>query len=80
MKTPNIDALAEKGVSLANHFGTAPQCSPARGSLLTSKTPHMNGLTGLTHRGFQYHEPSKTVINEFRKAGYSTELIGFQHE
>ncbi|MBD3353543.1 MAG: sulfatase-like hydrolase/transferase [Candidatus Lokiarchaeota archaeon] len=80
MKTPNINKVAKNGVMLTNHFGTAPQCSPARGSLITSKHPHVNGLIGLTHRGFEISEKQKTLFHQFKNNGYKTKLIGFQHE
>lgn len=82
MKTPNLDAVAQKGVMLTNHFGTAPQCSPARGSLITSMHPHVNGLTGLTHRGFEIAPENQkiTIFQHFKKHGYFTKLVGFQHE
>ena len=34
VKTPNIDALAEKGVNFTNAHCPAPGCSPCRNSLL----------------------------------------------
>ncbi len=80
MQTPNIDKLAEQGAMLTSHFGTAPQCSPARGSLITGKAPHINGLVGLTHRGFKIEDPSKTILQHFKNNGYATTLVGFQHE
>jgi len=80
MDTPNIDGLAQKGAMLTNHFGTAPQCSPARGSLITSQHPHENGLCGLTHRGFGIENKENTIFNHFKNHGYETVLIGFQHE
>src|SRR6056297_2811807 len=82
MKTPNLDAIAQKGVMFTNQFGTAPQCSPARGSLITSMHPHVNGLTGLTHRGFEIAPENQkiTIFQHFKKHGYFTKLVGFQHE
>ena len=80
MVTPNIDALAARGALLSNHFGTAPQCSPARGSLITGKHPHQNGLVGLTHRGLALSNPDQTIYQHFQSHGYHTRLIGFQHE
>ena len=50
LKTPNLDRLAQEGIRFTNHFCTAPQCSPSRGSIQTSLYPHQNGLMGLTNR------------------------------
>ena len=35
VKTPNIDAVARKGVRFSQAFCAAPSCSPARARLLT---------------------------------------------
>ena len=35
IKTPNIDALSEKGMIFTNHYSGAPVCAPARSVLLT---------------------------------------------
>ncbi len=80
VETPNIDRFAEQGVKFTNAFCTAPQCSPSRGSLITGKMPHTNGLIGLTHRGFRLNPGLKTLPALLAQAGYSTHLFGFQHE
>jgi arylsulfatase A-like enzyme len=80
IETPNIDRVAENGVRFTNHFSTAPQCTPSRGSLITGKYPHNNGLMGLTNYGWNLPEHNKTIPNLLRQNGYSTHLIGLQHE
>ena len=35
VKTPNIDNLAERGIQFLNAWSTAPQCSPARASIIS---------------------------------------------
>lgn len=37
--TPNIDGLAENGMSFTNAYSAAPICSPARASIMTGKYP-----------------------------------------
>ena len=37
IETPNIDALAKKGMMFTQHYTSAPVCAPARYSLLTGK-------------------------------------------
>ncbi|KAA5825188.1 sulfatase [Algibacter amylolyticus] len=37
IKSPNIDALANKGVKFTNHFVNAPSCGPSRYTLLTGQ-------------------------------------------
>ncbi len=40
IRTPNIDGLARAGLRVERAFGTSPQCSPSRISMLTGKYPH----------------------------------------
>jgi arylsulfatase A-like enzyme len=80
VKTPNLDNLAESGVKFVNHFCTAPQCSPSRGSIQTSLYPHQNGLMGLVNWGWALSETCKTLPMYLKENGYTTHLIGLQHE
>lgn len=38
-ETPNLDALAAKGVKFTNNYATSPVCSPTRSSIMTGKNP-----------------------------------------
>lgn len=77
--TPAIDAIAADGVLFENHYATAPQCSPSRGSLMTGRYPHVNGLMGLAHEDWEL-TPDETTMPEYLNAcGYSTHLFGLQH-
>jgi arylsulfatase A-like enzyme len=80
IKTPNLDALAGDGVVFDNHFCTAAQCSPSRGSIMTGRMPHNNGLIGLAHIGWQVGAQEITLPMYLNAAGYDTHLFGFQHE
>ncbi|MEH6727335.1 MAG: sulfatase-like hydrolase/transferase, partial [Hyphomicrobiales bacterium] len=44
MDTPNIDRLAERGVTFTNCHVTAPSCVPCRASLFSGYYPHTNGV------------------------------------
>lgn len=77
--TPNIDAIAADGVLFENHCATAPHCSPSRGSLMTGRYPHVNGLMGLAHEGWELHPDEKTIPEYLNACGYSTHLFGLQH-
>lgn len=80
IETPNVDRLAHEGVRFANAFCSAPQCSPARGSLLTGLYPHRHGLIGLTHRGFRLRPDVPRLPGLLSDAGYHTLLFGVHHE
>ena len=80
LQTPNLDKLAKDGIRFTNYFCTAPQCSPSRGSIQTSLYPHQNGLMGLVNRGWSLPSSNKTIPMYLRESGYSTHLIGLQHE
>ena len=44
LSTPNLDALAAKGLRFDNFFCASPVCSPARASILTGKIPSAHGV------------------------------------
>lgn len=79
VETPNIDALAENGALFENHFVTAPQCSPSRGSLLTGLHPHVNGLMGLAHEDWELSEEITALPEYLKQAGYESHMFGLQH-
>ncbi len=80
LDTPEIDGLANDGVSFTHYFCTAAQCSPSRGSIMTGRYPHNNGLIGLAHIGWEIGAQEVTLPMYLNAAGYSTHLIGVQHE
>ena len=44
VKTPNLDALARRGVSFTHAYCSAPACNPSRASLLTGVRPSTSGV------------------------------------
>ncbi len=44
IRTPHIDALAQRGIRFDNFFCASPVCSPARASLLTGRMPSAHGV------------------------------------
>lgn len=56
--TPNLDALAGKGVRFTR-FYTQPMCAPTRASILTGVDNHQNGLGAMApmHTKNQYMKP-----------------------
>jgi len=43
IQTPNIDALASRGMFFTKAYASAASCSPCRSSILTGMYPHSNG-------------------------------------
>ena len=54
--------------------------TPRRGAIQTSLYPHQNGLMGLVDHGWTLPESNKTLAMYLKENGYSTHLMGFQHE
>lgn len=50
-ETPNIDALAAKGMRFKQGYAACPVCSPTRASIMTGKYPQRTGVTA--HIGAQ---------------------------
>src|SRR5690242_10310647 len=46
IQTPNIDALARRGVRFTQFYAAAPVCSPSRAALLTGRYPLVCGVPG----------------------------------
>lgn len=65
--TPNIDALAQDGVSFSNAFCQNPVCAPSRCSFMTGLYPHTNG-----HRtmGYMLHRGEKNLFQLLKNNDY----------
>jgi arylsulfatase A-like enzyme len=79
-KTPNIDALAKKGILFKQHYSSAPVCAPARGALMTGlHTGHgaVRGNYEVRPEG-QHPMPAGTftLAHMFKNAGYTTGAFG----
>jgi arylsulfatase A-like enzyme len=84
--TPNLDALAARGVQATN-FHVAPMCSPTRAALLTGVEPHRAGVGTVAHvdPGFPGYAselaPDVMTMAEIlrERAGYATMMVGKWH-
>lgn len=76
VQTPNIDALARRGVRLSNAFVTTALCSPSRASMLTGQYAHR-------HRVVDNNSPipggTTFFPQQLQAAGYETAFIGKWH-
>ncbi len=82
VKTPRIDALAEKGLRFTDYYAAAPICSPSRTGLMTGCYPRRTGNAIWVHRPDAKHgiPPSLTTMAElFQNEGYATACIGKWH-
>lgn len=75
-ETPNIDALARRGVAFDNAYSGSTTCVPARVSLLTGLQHHR---VPIQVNRFALREGFWTVAHALRQAGYQTALIGKMH-
>lgn len=77
-KTPNIDALANRGVLFANAHCAAPLCNPSRTALLFGKRPTTTGVVGNMDdwRKFDSLKGSESLPQLFRRNGYFTAAAG----
>lgn len=75
-KTPNIDALAARGVKFERAYCTFPLCGPSRNSMLTGLYPNSTGI--LTNgQVFRQTIPSQQSLSQaFRLDGYFAARIG----
>lgn len=71
--TPNIDALALKGMKFTNAYVNHPVCSPSRVNFMTGWYPHTRGHRTLTHL-IQPHEPN--LLRYLKDGGYHVAWAG----
>ncbi len=83
--TPNLDALAAKGLRFTQFYNTS-RCCPTRASLLTGLYPHQAGIGHMNwadngHDGYRGNlSPRTMTIPEVLKAGgYRTYICGKWH-
>lgn len=65
--TPNLDALAEEGVSFSQAYCQNPVCSPSRCSFMTGLYPHTHGHRTMRHL---LHPGESTLLKELKDSGY----------
>lgn len=85
--TPNIDALAARGVLHHEFYSTNGMCSPGRASMLTGLMPSQHGIHSWL-RDVDMHkwpehwsavEEYESLVTRLKKAGYSTAMVGKHH-
>lgn len=81
ISTPVLDQLIKEGRNFSEAHTNASLCTPARYSLLTGRYSFRNGLNGVATG---YSKPMieytrETLPAVFKKAGYTTAIIGKWH-
>ncbi|MEO1983902.1 MAG: sulfatase [Fuerstiella sp.] len=76
VETPNIDALAHKGVQFTNAFVTTSLCSPSRASFLTGQYMHNHKVVDNADR---MPQETQTFPQLLQQADYETAFIGKWH-
>jgi arylsulfatase A-like enzyme len=75
-KTPNLDAMAERGTLFTHAVTNQPVCSPSRSVMLTGRYATE---TGVWHNSLPINPSLPTLAGELRNAGYTANLLGKWH-
>lgn len=81
IETPNIDRLAEEGVSFSNGYVVHPFCGPSRAGLMTGRYPARFGMEynvayAPLDAGHGLPVEEKTMATYLKEAGYRTGIVG----
>ncbi len=76
LQTPNIDALAARGLLFKRFYVASPVCMPNRASLMTCRMPSSHGVR---MNGIPLDTREVSFVDLLRDAGYETALIGKSH-
>ncbi|MEE8327072.1 MAG: sulfatase-like hydrolase/transferase, partial [candidate division NC10 bacterium] len=81
LQTPNIDAMAAKGLILDRFYAAAPVCSPTRASVLTGRHPNRSGIffALMDQSRNALPQDEVTLAEVLRADGYRTAFFGKWH-
>ena len=69
-KTPNLDALAARGVRFEHAIAQVPLTVPSHACIMTGSYPEVNGVRGMA--GFVLSDTHPTIASVARAGGYAT--------
>ena len=80
MPTPNIDRLANEGMTFFN-FYAQPSCTPGRAAMQTGRIPNRSGMTTVAFQGQGGGLPKEewTLASVLKTGGYKTFFTGKWH-
>ncbi len=76
IKTPNLDALAKRGLLFESAYCASPLCVPARAAVATGRFPHESGYWDSS---IAYDGVRDSWMKRLRGAGYETVGVGKMH-
>ena len=68
--TPNIDALAARGVRFSRSYCAAPVCNPSRAALMSGLRPSTTGVYENNNDWRTVLPPEQMLTTAFRNGGY----------
>ncbi len=74
VQTPNLDALAERGVQFTRHYSQASPCGPSRASIWTGQYLHNHRSV---FNGTPLDNRFTNIAREARSLGYDPTLFGY---
>ncbi|RLA19637.1 MAG: arylsulfatase [Gammaproteobacteria bacterium] len=84
IRTPNLDALAARGLRFTQFYNGA-RCCPSRAAILTGLYAHRAGMGAMNHQNFSegyqggIHDQCATLGDVLRAADYKTYMAGKWH-
>ncbi len=84
LHTPNIDALAERGMQFTDYHSSGPVCTPTRAALMTGRYQQRCGLEGVIYVSGETRQtgldPAEYSFAEgLQECGYATAVFGKWH-
>lgn len=77
VRTPNIDRLAEQGVTFSRAYTQSPVCTPSRACFLTGRYPR---TTRVRQNGNEYFPKDEVLVTKLlADQGYDCGLVGKLH-
>lgn len=76
VRTPNLERLAERGVTFVNAYCNNPVCAPSRAAMLTGR---MSSSVGAYDNAGEFSSSTPTIAHYLRRQGYRTCLSGKMH-
>lgn len=76
VRTPHLDAIADRGTVFERAWVSNPVCMPNRSTIMTGRMPSSHGVI-FNDRSLEWN--ANTHVRRFQDAGYRTGLLGKSH-